>query len=168
MDKKSKIIIGVLIAIIAILACLIAVYTLTPEEKPDNIVKVDKISFNTSCDSNVTKFKLYNKTSGDGGFMKYYVDENDSGYNLWIHNISKTDSATFNNRVKSFRTSFGNTPSETVDGIVIYTTSAVRGNHVGEPRYGTYIVNADLKTIVEFSTPSVNETVKIAHSLNFE
>mgnify|MGYP006908842616 CR=1 FL=1 len=58
--------------------------------------------------------------------------------------------------------------SETINGIVVYTTSANSGNHVGEPRYLAYVENIDLKTNVEFCTPDPNETAKMASTLKFK
>ena len=136
------------------------------EQQKDNVIEIDHISFNTT---NVTKFKLENESTVEGAYCRYYLDENESGYNVWIYNDSGLDYSALDNDINYFKNNYyNNVPSQTVDGIVVYTTSAVKGNHVGEPRYEAYIQNQDLKSIVRFSTPDANETAKMASTLKFK
>ena len=136
------------------------------EQQKDNVIEIDHISFNTT---NVTKFKIYNKTKGDGGYYKWYMDENHTGFNVHIYNWSKSDNLDWGEALKWYKgDSYDNIPSETIDGIVVYTTTANVGDLVGEPRYKTYIENRDAKTIVELCTPDPNETAKMASTLKFK
>lgn len=160
---KHKIIFSILI-IIAVFACLTSAYCSNPQ--PDNIVKIDHIEFNTTAASNITQLEVYNHTVyDDGSYRSQYVDENFSGYNVWIWNLSTADD--WYNFTDHIRKQYEGDPYETVDGVVVYTTTASSGEHVGEPRFQSYIINQDLKTIVEFSTLSQDETVKMHLSLKF-
>ena len=162
---KHKIIFSILIIITAFVF-LASVYSTNSQGKQDNIVRADNIEFNTTSDSNITHLQLYNKTEyDDGSYSEQFVDQNFSGYNIWIWNLSTADDwYNFTNHIKK---NYESDPYETINGIVVYTSTAVKGEHVGEPRFQSYIINQDLKTIVEFSTPDQNETVKIATSLKF-
>ena len=171
MDIK-KILLVALIAV-ALVASISAVSAglfdgLMGGEQQDNVVKVDNVKFNFTKESNVTKFKLENESEGDGGYYKYYFDENGDGYNVWIWNASKADESQWNQFVDQWDDPLDNDPCETIDGVVVYTRSAGHGKHVGEPRFMSYTINHDLKTIVQFSTPNPNETVKMKLSLKFE
>ena len=131
----------------------------------DNVVEIENIKFNTT---NVTSFKLLNESNISGAHARGYVDENDTGYNVHIINCSGLDKATFSEFVRSYLTEFDNSPSQTIDGAVIYTVSADSGSHVGQPRYLAYVQNKDLKTLVEISSPDANETSKMIRSLTFK
>lgn len=140
-------------------------------EQKDNVIEIDNITFNTT---NVTKFNLLNETDGDGGYWKWYMDENKTGYNVNIYNCSeyfnKSDKThDWGSIMKSIKGStYENVPSQTVNGIVVYTISATSGEHVGEPRYSTLIENRDLYTVVTLSSPDPNETAKMASTLKFK
>ena len=131
----------------------------------DNVVEIENIKFNTT---NVTSFKLLNESNIAGAHASGYVDANDTGYNVHIINCSGLDKATFSEFVRSYLTEFDNSPSQTIDGAVIYTVSADSGSHVGQPRYLAYVQNKDLKTLVEISSPDANETSKMIRSLAFK
>ena len=166
--KKIFLILLVAVAILVSVSAVSAGFfdDLLGLEQPDNIVKVDNVKFNFTNESNVTKFKLENESKEDAGYYRYYVDKNGDGYNVWIWNASNADESQWNRFVKQWEGSI-TAPSETVDGVVVYTQSAGHGEHVGEPRFMSYTVNHDLKTLVQFSTPSVNDTVKMKLSLDF-
>lgn len=169
MDIK-KILLVALIAV-AIVASVSAVSAglfdgLFGEEQKDNVVEIDNITFNTT---NVTEFKLENETNEDGMSYKYYFDKNGTGYNVWIYDLNEVDNSVWVEFVKLFKQdTYDNVPCETVNGVVVYTTSAAHGEHVGEPRYESYVENSDLNTIVRFATPDPNETAKMTLSLKFK
>ena len=154
--KKVLLILLITVAVIASVSVVSAGFLdgLFGGQQKDNVIEIDNITFNTT---NVTKFKLCNETNGD----KWYVDENDSGYNLHIINFNE-----FTGITKTPQTE--NSPSQTVNGIVIYTSSSNSGAHVGEPRYKAYIENHDLKTLIWVSSPDANETAKMASTLKFK
>ena len=163
--NKNKLLFSILI-IITVFICLVSVYSSAPQEKSDNIVRVDNIEFNTTADSNITQLELFNHTDyDDGSYRAQYADQNYSGYNVWIWNLSTADD--WYNFTDHIKKQYVDYPYETINGVVVYTTTASVGEHVGEPRFQSYIINQDLKTIVEFSTPSQNETVKMHLSLKF-
>ena len=101
--------------------------------------------------------KLFNETNGD----KWYVDENDSRYDLHIINFNEFSGITTTPQTES-------SPSQTVNGVVIYTSSSNSGAHVGEPGYKAYIENHDLNTLIWVSSPDANETAKMASTLKFK
>lgn len=134
-------------------------------EQQDNVIEIENIKFNTT---NVTSFKLLNETDISGVHASGYVDEKDTGYNVHIFNCSNIEGISFTDFVQSYLVEFDNSPSQTINGSVIYTISADSGDHVGEPRYLAYVKNKDLQTLVEISSPDANETAKMVLSLKFE
>ena len=136
--KKILLITFIAVAILASVGVVSAGFFdgLFGEQQHDNVIEIDNITFNTT---NVTKFKLFNETNGD----KWYVDENDSGYNLHIINFNEFNGITTTPQTE-------NSPSQTVNGVVIYTSSSNSGAHVGEPRYKAYIENFKLFFSVHF------------------
>ena len=168
MDTKKILLIS-LIAV-AILASFSAVSAgwledLFGGQPQDNVVEIENITFNTT---NVTSFKLLNETDILGAHASGYIDENDTGYNVHIINCSGIDGGSFNDFVQSYLTEFDNSPSQTINGAVIYTVSADSGDNVGEPRYLAYVKNKDLQTLVEICSPDANETAKMILSLKFK
>ena len=100
------------------------------------------------------------------------MDENDTGYNAHIWNFSKafkkSDDYTWDKALKEYNMEqYNNKPSQTIEGVVVYTSSANVGDNVGQPRYISYVENRHLKTIVDFWAPDPNETAKMALSLKF-
>ncbi len=124
------------------------------EEQQDNVIEIDNIKFNTT---NVTKFVLYEESTGD----KWYVDENDSGYNVHIIDFNEFSGITTTPQTE-------NSPSEVINGTVVYITTANGGDQVGETRYKSYIENYDLNTMVWISSPDPDETVKMISTLEFK
>lgn len=156
MDKK-KIVIVVLILIIAILATFIAYQTLIHKE--DNVINIENITFNTT---NGTDFKLINQSTG----WKQYVSDNGTGrYTILIMDYDQVESAGL---YKAEMLKTKELPSQTVDGVVVYTDSAKVGLHVGEPRYCALIENQNINTDVKLWSPDPNETSKMALSLRFK
>ena len=133
-------------------------------EQQDNVIELDELTFNTT---NVTKFKLDNKTDVTGGTITRYFDENDTGYTINIFNCS-VDKSTFNDVFNQYKATFDDSPSETIDGIIVYTISADIGDNVGQPRYMSLVQNKDLNTFVQISSPDPNETAKMVLSLKFK
>lgn len=124
------------------------------EQHKDAVVEIENITFNTT---NVTKFKLHNETDG----YKWYLDENDTGYNVHIFNLDEYNGIPTTPQNE-------NSPSETINGVVVYTTTANSGPHVGEPRYRAYVENHDLNKLIRVVSPDPNETAKMASTLKFK
>jgi hypothetical protein len=135
------------------------------EEAQDNVIEIDNIQFNTT---NASEFKLFNRTEESGAYWDWYIDVNDTGYNINIINASGVDNDTYYEVIKLYKEEYDNYPSETINGTVVYTTTANDGDHIGEPRYVSYIVDNDLKTLVDICSPDPNETAKMASTLEFK
>ena len=170
MDTK-KVLLITLIAVV-ILASVTVVSAglfdgLFKEEQKDNVIEIDGITFNTT---NVTKFKLEEKDNGEYTDTYWYVDENDTGYNVHIFNATgKVDKSDFKTvAMPAYKERYDNQPTQTVNGVVLYVQTATSGEHVGEPRYAAFVQNNDLSVIVDFSSPDPNETAKMASTLKFK
>jgi hypothetical protein len=136
------------------------------QEPQDNTVEIDSITFNTT---NMTGFELYNQTEDEDGNYRLYVDENKTGYNVHIYNYSYADDITWNNIVQSYKEfQIGNSSSQTVDGVTVYTVAANAKNNVGQPKYVSYVENDDLQIIVDFLSPDPAETAKMASTMKIE
>ena len=165
--KKVLLISLITLAIVASVGVVSAGFLdgLFGEQHTDNVIEIENITFNAT---NVTSFKLLNGTEISGVHANGYVDENDTGYNVHIINCSGMEGMSFADFVQSYLTEFDNSPSQTINGAVIYTVSADSGDNVGEPRYLAYVKNKDLQTLVEISSPDANETAKMILSLKFK
>ncbi|WP_298523438.1 hypothetical protein [uncultured Methanobrevibacter sp.] len=131
----------------------------------DNVVELDNITFNTT---NVTKFKLYNSSSEEGLDAKWYVDENESGYDVQIYNFSALDDSDYGEWVNEYLDYFGNLSSQNIDGVVVYDITADVGEHIGDARYVASFEDKDSKTIIDISTPYPDETAKIISTLKLK
>ena len=163
MDVK-KILLVALIAV-AIVASVSAVSAglfdgLLSGEPEDTVVELDNIQFNTT---NVSDFKLYNKSTG----WKMYMTENTSGYTVHIQDFDKYE-GTLENAISQNTEDNKNAPVQSVNGIVVYTKSANIGKHDGEPRYIAYVENRDLNMLITLWSPDPNETAKMASTLKFK
>ena len=160
---KNKIIIIVLIAIIAIFACLIA-STLISQGNQDNIITVDGITFNTT---NATDFMKKGEKNETYYHIDYYSSENGTGKSyvniLDFSQFSDSQNNLFDNMLNSHK----NAPSQTINGIIVYTESVTTGEDVGAPVYVSFIKNNDLKKLVIVGSRDANETAKMASSLKF-
>jgi len=162
--NKHKIIFSILL-IIAVFTCLTSVYSST-QENQDHIISVDNIQFYAPADSNIVQFQLVNDTDfDDGTYFKKYEDQNHSRYTVSIYNLSGADDwDDFKDHVKEH---YENASYERVNGVIVYNMTAGGGIREGEPIFQSYVINEDLQTIVEFGTPTLNETVKIGSTLKF-
>ena len=130
----------------------------------DNVIEIDHITFNTT---NVTKFKLFNRTEEEGVYCEWYIDENDTGYNVQIYNISAENETEYLEGLSLYLDTFENLSSQNIDGVVVYNTTASSGENIGDARYEAYVENRDLQTVIDICTPNPDETVKIASTLKF-
>ena len=130
----------------------------------DNVIEIDHITFNTT---NVTKFKLYNRTEAEGLYSELYLDENNTGYNVQIYNLSAADENEYQEWVDWYLGDFENMSSQDIDGVVVYNTTAGAGEHIGDARYAAYVENKDLQAVVTIFSPNPDDTVKMASTLKF-
>ncbi len=135
-------------------------------EVQDNVVEIDGITFNTT---NITKFKLHDQTEDEDGNWKWYVDENETGYNVHIYNYSYADAMTWNSIAQSYSNyMIDNSSSQTVDGITVYPVAADSITNIGERGFVAFVRDDSLQVIVDFSSPEPGETAKMASTLKLE
>lgn len=166
MNLKNKLLIALIIFVIIVSVNVVNADS-SSESEENNVIEVDNIKFNTT---NASKFNIYDQYENEGGYWIWYMDENKTGYNVRIYNFSTgSEWEEFDwGKAEAFaRNESDNAPSETVNGVAVYTISASIGDHVGEPRFVSYIENRDLATIIELISPDPNETAKMALSVKF-
>ena len=133
------------------------------EETHDNVVEIDSITFNTT---NVTRFVLNDRTEDEDGNYRWYVDENRTGYNVHIYNYSYTDDSAWNSLKQAYKNfEIGNSSSNTVDGVSVYTAAAA--NNIEGGKYVAFVEDDDAHIIIDFITPDQTETAKMASTLKF-
>ena len=157
MDKKTILIIAVLIVVIAALAFGI-LNSLNSAPKV-HAVDVDVGTFN--CSENIN-FTLRNSSNG----FYEYSNENQT-YTVKVMKFNESDyyhSYGYNMALDKIR----GYPSSTVDGVIVYNSTANVGQYVGQLRHMALIDNNDKNINIEISTPSVDETVLIANSFRFK
>ena len=157
MDKKTILIIAVLIVVIAALAFGI-LNSLNSSPKV-HAVDVDVGTFN--CSENIN-FTLRNSSNG----FYEYSNENQT-YTVKVMKFNESDyyhSYGYNLALDKIR----GYPSSTVDGVIVYNSTANVGQYVGQLRHMALIDNNDKNINIEISTPSVDETVLIANSFRFK
>ena len=156
MDKKY---VGIIIILLIIIACLLAGILINSNlEEKTKQVDVGVGKFNCSVDKNftvdlkengLTRYWDHNRT--DVSVMDFN-NENDSAYNYGLFLAIGI--------IKGY-------PSQTIDDVIIYNSTATKGDHVGEIRYIAILENSDKNITVEFSSPSVDETIKLYKSFEF-
>lgn len=131
----------------------------------DNVIEIDNITFNTTNSTNFTHDEKYD--SSDSFFEKkcYHNNENGSNGKNTINILQFYDNETYYSLLKQYKEEYDT--KSIIDGREVYLTSAAVGEYVGEPRYSTFVYNADLNKAVVIITPDANETVKIASTLKF-
>lgn len=129
-------------------------------QEPDHVVEIGGISFNTTDNLN---FELVNGSHDEDGYWEWYSDVNQTESSVHIYNYSYVDENTWNWMVQHYtENQIANLPSQTVDGIVVYNTTVN-----GQPGYVSSVQDDDLKIIVDFASPDLGETVKMASTLKF-
>ena len=155
MDKKDILMYTALFVAIVLLA--LGVRALAPQENVHSI-DVGVGTFNCSEDINFTL------TNSSDGFNEY-TNQNKTYYIKVIDfkETSANHGIGYNMAIDYIR----DYPSSTVDGVTVYNTTANIGNYIGELRHMALINNADEDIYIIISTPSVDDTVEIANSLEF-
>ena len=174
---RNKIIIAVLVVIIAILACSMAFNTVketssdnatevggNPLEgiSSDNTVELDGITFNTAKATDFIKTSEKNDSSYQ---MSYYTSENGTGSSyVNVLDFGGNGDATL---IDSILNAHKNFPSQTIDGITVYTESSSTGEDSSQETFVSVVQNTELNKIVIFGSPDASETVKMASTLKF-
>ncbi len=151
------------VAVIASLSAVSAGLFDILSQEGDNMTELDNIAFNTT----VENFILYNNTTDEGVYWLWYIDENDTGYNVQIFNLSAATDSEHDEWMSEYLESFEGFPSQDIDGVTVYNVTATTGDNIGDARYVAYVKNKDLETVIDICAPDINETVKIASSLKF-
>lgn len=155
--SKKNILIIILVIIIIVIACFGAYAYYSGHNNQVNDIGI--ATFNTT---NTGNFDCINSSQG----MKVYLDDSEK-YTVYVFNydeMSNSNKLYWKDNVEYEKKK----PTQTVDGIIVYTTSANIGKFVGEPRFAAIIENNNLNTEVYMSTPSVDETVYMAKSFKFK
>ncbi|MBE6503719.1 MAG: hypothetical protein E7Z76_05465 [Methanobrevibacter sp.] len=135
------------------------------EEQQDNVIEIGKITFNTTNATNFTKTN--EEKYDDGSIAKYYWSENgtgDSSFSVLDYKNSDKDTIT---SIQKQLDEYKKMPSQTVNGVIVYTNSYTGGKNVGKPCYMAIVQNTDLKKFCAFISPDPNETAKMVLSLDF-
>ena len=178
---RNKIIIAVLLVIIAILACSMAFNTVKEtssdnatesggttfnpieEISRDNTVALDGISFNTT---NATDFIKTSEKNDSSYQMSYYTSENGTGSSyVNVLDFGGNGDATL---IDSILNAHRNFPSQTIDGITVYTESSSTGEDSSQETFVSVVQNTEWNKIVIFGSPDASETVKMASTLKFD
>ena len=174
---RNKIIIAVLLVIIAIIACLVAFHPAEEtssnntveiggnsleEISRDNTVELDGISFNTT---NATDFIKTSEKNDSSYQMSYYTSENGTGSSyVNVLDFGANGDASL---IGSILNAHKNFPSQTIDGITVYTESSSIGEDSSQETFVCVVQNTELNKIVIFGSPDASETVKMASTLKF-
>lgn len=101
-------------------------------------------------------------------YARWFVDEDESEYDVQIYNYSALDESYYNQWVIEYFGYFANMPSQDINGVVVYNISADSGKHIGDTRYVASLEMRDSKTVIAISTPDMNETVKMISTLKLK
>lgn len=162
----KKIIIA-LAAAVAIAACLLA-FAVMHQEKTDNAVTLDEITFNTTKEVNFKKDVNYSEEHSDGIInTSLYISDNGNDYYeaLIVDYSNARGQVDFDEwLIDSLKGEIlKNASSQNIGGIDVYSTYRLNGTDVIEPIYTAY---ADYNsTIVFLSSSDADETVKMISSL---
>ena len=174
---RNKIIIAVLVVIVVVIACFVAFHPAEEtssnntveiggnsleEISRDNTVELEGISFNTS---NATDFLKTSEKNDSSYQMSYYTSENGTG-NSYVNvlDFGGNGDATL---IDSILNAHRNFPSQTIDGITVYTESSSTGEDSSQETFVSVVQNTELNKIVIFGSPDASETVKMASTLKF-
>lgn len=164
--KRALLIFLIAVAIVASISAVSAgLFDGLFSQSQDNVIELDNITFNMT---NVTKFKLYNSSGEKGMYARWFVDEDESEYDVQIYNYSALDESYYNQWVIEYFGYFANMPSQDINGVVVYNISADSGKHIGDVRYVASLEMRDSKTVIAISTPDMNETVKMISTLKLK
>lgn len=168
MEKNHKIIIGVLLVVIAVLSVVTVfmVYnSLMPVESPDEVIEIGGVSFNITNNTNTsTKFKV---VESGNGWKRYYENTTGLSHNVIISNLNKMSSLEQNSFMNSITVNQMKNPSQTVNGVVVYTVSATEGK-TGAPMYEAHAYDNDKNIHVRVVSDDANETAKMMLSLKIQ
>lgn len=153
--EKNNVIVVVLLVIVALIACIIA-FTPSGNVSGDNVISLDGVTFNTT---KTTDFIKTDERNESGYLMKYYVDANGTGKSYV--NILESDDMGF---VENVMNAHANFPSQTVDGITVYTESESTGEDLNGTEYVSVMKNGGGRIVI-IGSPDLDETVKMASTL---
>ena len=166
MDRK--IVIGVLVVVL----CLAAYSSLVPQDRHDHVTIIEGITFNTTNEIDLKKDINYSKEHSNDymNYSLYISDEKTGYYEVLIINISnKTDTVDFDEPlIESIKGDMlKDAPSQTINGVVVYSTYRLYGTCVREPIYSAYVENSHMNKIVFISSSDGNETAKMISTIKF-
>ena len=107
---------------------------------------------------------LKQRTFNLSNFSKFYKD-NETKNSVLIENLTKAGDSKVAALEEFEKVRDG--PSQTINGIVVYTKSVNSGKNIGQPVYASFVENKDLDMLIRFSSPDPNETAKMTFILKF-
>lgn len=130
-------------------------------QNQDNVVEIENITFQTINETKLEFGEMY------GGWNCYY-GENDTGYAVYIANFSLGNDSQWDGELKEFEESIANLTMENISGVKICNESVIDDNGTEKIWYETYVIDEDHRTVVELLSTDLNETIKMASTLEFK
>jgi len=156
MKNKNIIIISLFLIILGI--CLGYAYYMNNHEEEHQSYNLGIITLNTTNTINFT-YEL-NETR----ILRYVDNSGKITINIIsFDNATRSQANTFKQNLQEFKSH----PSQDVNDIVVYTTTATIGEYVEETHYEAMIENHDLNVTTDICTPDINETAYIAKNTKF-
>lgn len=159
--KKILLITLIAVAVVASFSAVSAglLDTLTDEGSPSNVIEIENITFNTT---NATVFKYIGVDNE--GWSDYVSKDrtrlfsivNDSGLNDSQYEFEIDE-------LKGYLAA--NMTAQKVNGVDVYTFNELEND---TELYVAYVINDDLKSLVQFSSEDANETAYMASTLEFK
>lgn len=159
--KKILLITLIAVAVVASFSAVSAglLDTLTDEGSPSNVIEIENITFNTT---NATVFKYIGVDNE--GWSDYVSKDrtrlfsivNDSGLNDSQYDFEIDE-------LKGYLAA--NMTAQKVNGVDVYTFNELEND---TELYVAYVINDDLKSLVQFSSEDANETAYMASTLEFK
>lgn len=159
--KKILLITLIAVAVVASFSAVSAglLDTLTDEGSPSNVIEIENITFNTT---NATVFKYIGVDNE--GWSDYVSKDrtrlfsivNDSGLNDSQYEFEIDE-------LKGYLAA--NMTAQEVNGVDVYTFNELEND---TELYVAYVINDDLKSLVQFSSEDANETAYMASTLEFK
>ena len=134
---------------------------LMAEDSPSNVVEIENITFNTT---NATKFE-YLEIDEDGWLV--YISDDFEHYCAIVNGSDMNDSQ-YASEIKELKDELAaNGTVQKINGVDVFTYNGTVENDT-ERLYSTFVINDDLKTVIEFDSVNPDEAAKMASTLKFK
>ena len=164
MDVKKILMISLIaVAVVASFSAVSAglLDSLNAEGSSDNVVEIENITFNTT---NATKFE-YLEIDEDGWLV--YVSEDLEHYCAIVNDSDMNDSQ-YAAEIKELKDELAaNGTVQKINGVDVYSYNGDVENDT-EMFYSTFVIDDDLKFVVEFDSVNPDEAAKMASTFKFK